>query len=79
MDSQIKGKIRNIFEKVQFQRKLKGMDEIWSLYGGSCFGLFPPSVYHRHSEEEIEELRKEEIEKLKQILDDFQKRNESGR
>ncbi|MCM1064084.1 MAG: hypothetical protein NC420_06315 [Eubacterium sp.] len=75
----IKEKIRGICEKIRFRRKLKGMDEIWSLYGGSCFGLFPPSVYHRHSEEEIEEMQREEIAKLNQILNDFQKRNECGR
>lgn len=77
MVKRIKGKIRSIYEKVQSRSKLRGMDEIWSLYGGGCFGLFPPSFYQRHSEEEIEKFRQEEIGKLKEILKDFQMRNGS--
>lgn len=73
---QIKGKIRNIHEGLRTRRKLNGMDEIWSLYGGGCFGLHPPSFYHKHSEEEIKRIQQEEIAKLKEILNEFQMRNE---
>lgn len=52
------------------------MDEIWRLYGGNCFGLHPPSFYCKHSEEEIERIQQEEIAKLKEILNEFQKKNE---
>lgn len=73
-----KGKIRSIYEQLQTQRKLNRMDELWSLYGGGCFGLHPPSFYHKHSEEEIERIQKEEIAKLKEILNEFQIRNEQN-
>lgn len=73
---QMKEKIRSIHEKIRFRRRLKAMDEFWNLYGGSCFGMFPPSFYYKHSEEEIEKLRQEEIAKLKDILNEFQRRHE---
>lgn len=47
------------------------MDEIWRLFGGSCFGLFPPSFGCRHSQEEINRAEQEEIAKLKKQLNDF--------
>ncbi|MDE6926210.1 MAG: hypothetical protein K2P59_13295 [Acetatifactor sp.] len=76
MSKEGKGWIRRIFEKFILHRKLKGMDEMWELYGGSCFGLFPPSFYHKHSEEEILRRKQEEIAQLKQILDEFVQRNQ---
>lgn len=72
----IKEKIRSIHKWFRIRRKLKGMDEIWRLYGGNCFGLHPPSFYCKHSEEEIERIQQEEIAKLKEILNEFQKKNE---
>jgi len=77
MDNGIKGKIERIYEKIRLRRKLKRMDSLWSLYGGSCFGLFPPSFYHKHSEEEIQRLQQEEIRKLKEILNDYTMRNKN--
>jgi len=71
------GKIGSICEKIKFRRKLKRMDEFWELYGGSCFGLFPPSFYYRHSEDEIQRLQQEEIARLKEMLNDFRMRNEN--
>lgn len=71
----IKELISNFYKKIQTRRRLKGMDDIWSLYGGGCFGLHPPSFYHKHSEEEIERIQKEEIEKLKEMLNEFQMRH----
>lgn len=78
MFKKIKGKIKSIYEKMRFRSKLRSMDALWSFYGGSCFGLFPPSFYYKHSEEEIERLRQQEILKLKEILNEFQKRNENS-
>ena len=77
MDKSIKGKIKSICEKIRLRRKLKTMESLWNFYVGSCFGLFPPSFYHKHSEKEIQRLQREEIARLKEILNDYIKRNES--
>lgn len=68
----IKEKIRNMHKWLQTRRKLRRMDEIWRFYGGGCFGLYPPSFYHKHSKEEIERLEREKIAKLKEIIKDFE-------
>lgn len=73
----IKEKIYNIYKKILTRWQLREMDTIWSLYGGGCFGLHKPSFYHKHSEEELERIQKQEISKLKDILDDFQMRHNS--
>ena len=73
----MKEKIKRINEKIHLRRKIKRMDSLWNLYGGSCFGLFPPSFYYRHSEEEAQRLQQEEIAKLKEKLDEFTMRNET--
>lgn len=39
-----------------FKIKLWEMDRLWELMGGSCWGLFPPSFYYTHTEEEIERI-----------------------
>lgn len=73
----IKGKIKKLYEKIRFEIRLRQMDEFWYLHGGSCFGLFPPSFYYKHTQEEIARLEKEEIEKLKKIVRDFAKKHEN--
>lgn len=35
----------------------------------TCFELFPPSFYLRHSESEAREIEQREIQKLKEYLD----------
>lgn len=72
----IRGKIRSIYEKFIFHRKLKSMDALWDFYGGSCFELFPPSFYHKHSEEEILRIKEEELAKLKERLKEFAMQNQ---
>ena len=51
--------------------KRKVMFRLWELMGGSCWGLFPPSFYYTHTEEEIERITKETIESCKKMLDEF--------
>lgn len=70
-----KGTISNIYKQIRAKRQLKRMDRIWDFYGGSCFGLHPPSFYRKHSGEEIERTQKEEIAKLKEMLDEFESRH----
>ena len=51
MMKKIKGKIGNIYKRIQTRWQLREMDDIWNLYGGCCFGLHQPSFYHKHSED----------------------------
>lgn len=74
----IKGKIKKVWEKIKFHWKLRRADKLWYELGGSCFGLFPPSFYYRHTEEEIKRIEKEEIDKLKEIVNEFQRRHEES-
>ena len=52
--------LRHLFYEVKDRHRLKKMDDWWYFMGGNCFGLFPPSFYYTHSEEEIR-LIKDEI------------------
>lgn len=77
MMKKIKEKIVSIYNKIQNRWQLREMDDIWNLYGGGCFGLHQPSFYHKHSEEEVERIQKQEISKLQDILNDYQMRHNS--
>ena len=57
--------------EVMFQIKLWKMDSWWGFIGGSCWRLFPPSFYYTHTEEEIEQITKETVERLTKIIDQF--------
>ena len=57
---------REMIRKTVFRMKLREMDRMWEFMGGSCWGLFPPSFYYTHTEEEIERIKKETIERLQQ-------------
>lgn len=78
MMKQVREKIRSIREWIRTRRKWNRMDRLWRFYGGSCFGLCPPSFYHRYSKEEIERIEQEEIRKLKEKLNEFQMQNEQN-
>ena len=54
--------------KIKFRHKLKKMDDWWYFMGGNCFGLFPPSFYYTHSEEEIKQIRDETLAKAYSII-----------
>ena len=51
--------------------KLMEMDSRWYLMGGNCFGLFPPSFYHTHSEEEIKRCTDEIIMEIEKLLEEL--------
>ena len=61
--------LRKIVKKIAFQTKLREMDNMWYLTGGSSYGLFPPSFYYTHTEEEIERISKKTIERLKEMIE----------
>ncbi len=48
------------------------MDLEWKLMGGLCFGLFPPSFYYTHTDEEIKLI----IEELREFLTQFEQEDE---
>lgn len=51
---------REMIRKTVFRMKLREMDRMWEFMGGSCWGLFPPSFYYTHTEEEIERIKKKQ-------------------
>lgn len=63
--------LKKIKHRIIFKLKLWEMDSLWELMGGNCWGLFPPSFYYTHTEEEIERITKETIESCKKMLDEF--------
>lgn len=63
--------LKELKRKVLFKIKLREMDYRWELMGGSCWGLFPPSFYYTHTEEEIKQITTETIEKLQKMIDEF--------
>ncbi len=63
--------LKKMKHKVMIKIKLWEMDNLWEYMGGSCWGLFPPSFYYIHTEEEIERITKETIESCKKMLDQF--------
>ena len=67
--------MRKWIQKLRYRAKLRRMDEMWRWMGGSCWGLFPPSFYLTHSPEEIQRRKKEELDKLKAMLEEFKEKN----
>lgn len=57
--------------KIIFRIKLKQMDDWWYFMGGSCFGLFPPSFYYTHTEEEIERITAENLERIDKLINEL--------
>ena len=68
-------RLRSLIRKFRSHMKLKQLDDWWYLMGGSCFGLFPPSFYHTHTEEEIKRITDEELYKLRAIRDKLNTEN----
>ena len=66
--------IKRICKKIKIYVKLKRMDERWYMLNGDCFGLFPPSFYYTHTEDEIKRITAAEIAKLKAILEEYKKK-----
>lgn len=55
--------LKYLFNRIKFHHKLKKMDDWWYFMGGNCFGLFPPSFYYTHSEEDMKRIREETLAK----------------
>lgn len=61
--------LKNIIHKIMFRIKLKQMDDWWYYTGGNCWGLFPPSFYYTHTEEEVERIAKETKARIQALID----------
>lgn len=61
--------LKNIIHNIMFRIKLKQMDDWWYYTGGNCWGLFPPSFYYMHTEEEIECITKETKARIQALID----------
>ena len=59
---------KRIIEKGKLSIKLKHMDDWWYYTGGNCFGLFPPSFYYTHTEEEVRRITDETLESLRSMI-----------
>ena len=62
-------KAQKLIQKIKFRIKLKEMDDWWYYTGENCFGLFPPSFYYTHTQEEIEKITTEEKRKLRALIE----------
>lgn len=60
--------LKKLIHKIIFRIKLWEMDDWWYLTGGSCFGLFPPSFYYTHTQEEIDRITKETLERCTALI-----------
>lgn len=56
---------------ILFKIKLLDMDEQWYLSWEPCWSLFPPSFYYTHTEEEIERITAETIERIRKLIDEL--------
>ena len=61
--------VKKIIDKIKFRIKLQHMDCMWYSMGGSCWGIFPPSFYYTHTEDEIERIKEETMRSLQEIID----------
>ena len=61
--------LKNIIHKIMFRIKLEQMDDWWYYTGGICWGLFPPSFYYTHTEEEVERITKETKTRIQALID----------
>ncbi len=59
-----------IIGKIGFKIRLICMDA-WYYLNGSCFGLFPPSFYYTHTEEEIRSITDKTLKELRTMIEEL--------
>lgn len=69
--------IKKLWKGFVYKMKLREMDRRWYYMGGSCYGLFPPSFYYTHSEDEIRKYTDEIIVELEKLLEEFAESSEA--
>lgn len=67
--------LKKVYKKIELRQKLRRMDDLWYMFGGSCFRLFPPSFYYTHTEEEIKSITEREITDLYAMIEEYEKAN----
>lgn len=63
--------LKAVIGRIKFRIKLKRMDDMYYLMGGSCFGLFPPSFYYTHTPEEVERITNQVLEEIENLIDEY--------
>ena len=59
---------RETIQKLMLCRKLRQMDKWWYDMGGNDWGLFPPSFYYFHTEEEVERIASKTIAEIEELI-----------
>lgn len=67
------GLLRKVWEKIRFEIHMYKIDKEWRLFGGRCFGGYPPSFFHRHTPEEAKRIMNEDYEEIKKIINEYKK------
>lgn len=68
----MKKRLKAFIQKCKKKSELRSKDAVWTMLGGNCFGDYPPSYYHTHTQEEIQQRRKNEVDRLKEILRNYE-------
>lgn len=63
---------KELYKKIKWKIKLWDMDRQYALCCGSCFALFSPSFYCRHTPEEVDKITGETIEEIKKMIDELE-------
>ena len=64
--------IKRFFKWLKFQQDCKIADELYYFHFGSCFSLFPPSFYMKHTPEEVDRITKESLERIRKKIDELE-------
>ena len=68
---------KNWLKKLRKRWEPKSMEELIYHYGiGSCFRLFPPSLYRKHSPEIMKKLREAELAELRRLIEEYKKQHD---
>ncbi len=59
-------------KKILFRIKLWRIDDWWYYTEASSWELFPPSFYYTHTEEEIERITAETVERIQKLIDELE-------
>lgn len=62
----MKQEIHNLFVRWSMESE----DDFWNIYGQSD-GMYPPSFYATHTEDEIQEIYRQDIDRLRQMAQKY--------
>lgn len=70
--------IKKIYKRLTYKSYLRRLDSDYYCSGATCWSLFPPSFYLTHTPEEVEKAKRETLDELKKMLENWEK-TEYGR